>query len=172
MCMLWCIIITCYTVWGLNSDFILYAVLCYACIDLPRNCVFWHLIRLVQNGKGELLCTSMKEYNINFLVMYLKLVVSPPLSQVGDAKDAVRKGVRFLFRELCSFYPPAKLFGFVLDGLKSKNARQRTGEWSTVCYSLLPRPHPLTRKRIWVVSWLCQVRVLILNKPWLHACMM
>jgi len=55
------------------------------------------------------------------------------LSQVGDAKDAVRKGVRFLFRELCSFYPPAKLFGFVLDGLKSKNARQRTGEWSTVC---------------------------------------
>ena len=48
--------------------------------------------------------------------------------QVGDAKEPVRKGVRALFRELCSFYPPGKLFTFVLDGLKSKNARQRTGE--------------------------------------------
>ena len=53
---------------------------------------------------------------------------TPFLFQVGDSKDAVRKGVRSLFRELCSFYPPTKLFGFVLDGLKSKNARQRTGE--------------------------------------------
>ena len=49
-------------------------------------------------------------------------------TQVGDAKEPVRKGVRALFRELCSFYPPGKLFTFVLDGLKSKNARQRTGE--------------------------------------------
>ena len=95
--------------------------------------------------EGELPCTNMQEYNINFLVMYLKSSCLLSLSQVGDPKDAVRKGVRFLFRELCSFYPPAKLFGFVLDGLKSKNARQRTGEWSTVCYSLLSRPHPLTR---------------------------
>ena len=55
----------------------------------------------------------------------------PPPHQVGDAKEPVRKGVHALFRELCSFFPPAKLFGFLLDGLKSKNARQRTGERSS-----------------------------------------
>ena len=47
--------------------------------------------------------------------------------QVGDAKEPIRKGVRNLFREICSFFSPSKLFVFVLDGLKSKNARQRTG---------------------------------------------
>ena len=40
----------------------------------------------------------------------------------------MRKGVRALFREICSVYPPAKLFMVVMDGLKSKNARQRAGE--------------------------------------------
>ena len=47
--------------------------------------------------------------------------------QVGDAKEPVRKGVRGLFREMCSFCSSTKLFAFVLEGLKSKNARQRTG---------------------------------------------
>ena len=46
---------------------------------------------------------------------------------MGDAKDPVRKGVRGLFRDICSMYPPVKMFTFVLEGLKSKNARQRTG---------------------------------------------
>ena len=75
----------------------------------------------------------MMDLHQNGLSVTAKADVTSFLSQVGDAKDAVRKGVRFLFRELCSFYPPAKLFGFVLDGLKSKNARQRTGKWSTMC---------------------------------------
>ena len=52
--------------------------------------------------------------------------------QVGDAKDPVRKGVRALFRNVCSVFPPVKLFTFVLEGLKSKNARQRTGRSSAV----------------------------------------
>ena len=47
--------------------------------------------------------------------------------QVGDAKDPVRKEVRLLFREMCSFFPPNKLFNHIMEGLKSKNARQRTG---------------------------------------------
>ena len=53
----------------------------------------------------------------------------------------MRKGVRALFRELCSFYPPGKLFTFVLDGLKSKNARQRTGERY---FPVSPPPPPST----------------------------
>ena len=48
--------------------------------------------------------------------------------QSGDAKDAVRKEVRALFDQICCFYAPPKLFGYVADGLKSKNSRQRFGE--------------------------------------------
>jgi cytoskeleton-associated protein 5 len=44
----------------------------------------------------------------------------------GDAKDAVRKEVRNLFYQICCVYPPPKVFGFVSDGLKTKNSRQRT----------------------------------------------
>jgi len=47
--------------------------------------------------------------------------------QVGDAKDPVRKGVRVLFGQLCCIYPPSKLFPYLVDGLKSKNSRQRSG---------------------------------------------
>ena len=49
------------------------------------------------------------------------------LIQVGDAKDPVRKGVRVLFGLLCCVYPPGKLFPYIVDGLKSKNSRQRSG---------------------------------------------
>ena len=48
--------------------------------------------------------------------------------QSGDAKDAGRKEVRALFDQICCFYAPPKLFGYVADGLKSKNSRQRFGE--------------------------------------------
>ena len=48
--------------------------------------------------------------------------------KVGDPKDAVRKAVRALFRTIWSIYPPGKMFNFVTDGLKSKNARQRIGK--------------------------------------------
>ncbi|XP_064399412.1 cytoskeleton-associated protein 5-like isoform X3 [Halichondria panicea] len=61
----------------------------------------------------------MSDYEANAFLPYL-------VNKVGDSKDPVRKGVRALFRDICSFYPPAKLFTFLLDGLKSKNARQRT----------------------------------------------
>ena len=55
-------------------------------------------------------------------------VNSVSLPQVGDSKEPVRKGVRALFKEICSLFPPSKLFTFVMDGLKSKNARQRAGK--------------------------------------------
>ncbi|XP_069680440.1 protein mini spindles isoform X4 [Periplaneta americana] len=46
--------------------------------------------------------------------------------KIGDPKDAVRNGVRALFRQIERVYPATKLFGYVMEGLKSKNARQRT----------------------------------------------
>lgn len=47
------------------------------------------------------------------------------LTKIGDPKDVVRNGVRSLLRQICLVYPFAKVFVFVMDALKSKNARQR-----------------------------------------------
>ncbi|XP_037921963.1 protein mini spindles isoform X4 [Hermetia illucens] len=48
------------------------------------------------------------------------------LIKIGDPKDAVRNGVRTLIRQLCLVYPFTKIFTYIMEGLKSKNARQRT----------------------------------------------
>lgn len=47
------------------------------------------------------------------------------LTKIGDPKDVVRNGVRNLLRQICLVYPFSKVFVFVMDALKSKNARQR-----------------------------------------------
>lgn len=48
------------------------------------------------------------------------------LTKIGDPKDAVRNGVRQLLRQICLVYPFSKVFAYIMDALKSKNARQRT----------------------------------------------
>ena len=48
------------------------------------------------------------------------------LFQVGDPKDNVRKAIRIILKSICKVYPSQKLFPFIVDGLKSKNAKQRT----------------------------------------------
>lgn len=48
------------------------------------------------------------------------------LIKIGDPKDAVRNGVRGIFRQICVVYPFTKVFSYIMEGLKSKNARQRT----------------------------------------------
>ncbi|XP_059619515.1 protein mini spindles isoform X2 [Phlebotomus argentipes] len=48
------------------------------------------------------------------------------LIKIGDPKDAVRNGVRSLLRQICLVYPFSKLSTYIMEGLKSKNARQRT----------------------------------------------
>lgn len=45
---------------------------------------------------------------------------------MGDPKDTVRNGVRSLLRQILLVYPYTKVFAYVMEGLKSKNARQRT----------------------------------------------
>lgn len=48
------------------------------------------------------------------------------LTKIGDPKDTVRNGVRSLLRQICMVYPYSKVFVYLMDALKSKNARQRT----------------------------------------------
>lgn len=46
--------------------------------------------------------------------------------KVGDPKDTVRNNVKTLFKQIGAVYAISKLFTYVMEGLKSKNARQRT----------------------------------------------
>ncbi|XP_029845565.2 cytoskeleton-associated protein 5 [Ixodes scapularis] len=45
--------------------------------------------------------------------------------KAGDSKDTVRKGVHDILRRVCKVFPACKMFGFLMQGLASKNARQR-----------------------------------------------
>ncbi|CAG2202668.1 CKAP5 [Mytilus edulis] len=45
--------------------------------------------------------------------------------KVGENKDNVRREVRSIFKLICKVYPASKMFTFLLDGLKSKNSKQR-----------------------------------------------
>ncbi|KAM8705778.1 hypothetical protein ACLKA7_010128 [Drosophila subpalustris] len=48
------------------------------------------------------------------------------LLKIGDPKDTVRNGVRRALRQINLLYPFTKVFSYVMDGLKAKNARLRT----------------------------------------------
>ncbi|XP_014669251.1 PREDICTED: cytoskeleton-associated protein 5-like [Priapulus caudatus] len=50
------------------------------------------------------------------------------LIAAGDPKDPVRKVVKNILRLVYKVYPASKMFTYIIDGLKSKNARQRTAE--------------------------------------------
>lgn len=45
--------------------------------------------------------------------------------KIGEPKEPVRNGVRALFKQIALVYPVSRLFSYVMEGLKSKNARQR-----------------------------------------------
>ncbi|XP_064635641.1 cytoskeleton-associated protein 5-like isoform X2 [Lineus longissimus] len=48
------------------------------------------------------------------------------VNKVGDPKDAVRGPIRRIFKQICKVFPASKMFNFIIDGLKSKNSKQRT----------------------------------------------
>ncbi|MCL4126150.1 UNVERIFIED_CONTAM: hypothetical protein GTU68_000578, partial [Idotea baltica] len=43
----------------------------------------------------------------------------------GDPKDAIRGPTKNIIKLICDIYPASKVSPYILDGLKSKNARQR-----------------------------------------------
>lgn len=47
------------------------------------------------------------------------------INKVGDPKDQVRSSIRNIFKILCHVYPASKMSPYLMDGLKSKNAKQR-----------------------------------------------
>lgn len=52
--------------------------------------------------------------------------------------------MRTLFKQIGAVYSVSKLFTYVMEGLKSKNARQRTGKCNFILITLLLYTHPCT----------------------------
>lgn len=66
-------------------------------------------------------------FAVNYRLLELEAVSFIPylIMKIGDSKDAVRKGVREILKIIARIYPPSKMFSYVMQGLSSKNARQR-----------------------------------------------
>eukprot|EP00095_Tigriopus_kingsejongensis_P001503 maker-scaffold1086_size63525-snap-gene-0.14 protein:Tk01503 transcript:maker-scaffold1086_size63525-snap-gene-0.14-mRNA-1 annotation:"microtubule associated protein" len=47
------------------------------------------------------------------------------INKVGDPKDQVRASIKNILKVLCQVYPASKMSPYLMDGLKSKNAKQR-----------------------------------------------
>ncbi|EDW41964.1 GM24282 [Drosophila sechellia] len=69
---------------------------------------------------------TLRFYDTNPSVLIKGLEYLVQVFQIGDPKDAVRNGVRRVLRQVILVFPFVKVFGYVMEGLKSKNARQRT----------------------------------------------
>ena len=50
------------------------------------------------------------------------------VNKVGDPKDNIRRDVHIILQLICKVYPSSKLFNYLLEGVKSKNSKQRTGK--------------------------------------------
>merc|ERR1719220_2154479 len=46
--------------------------------------------------------------------------------KIGDPKDQIRASCKTILRLICKIYPASKLFNFVMVGISTKNAKQRT----------------------------------------------
>ncbi|XP_050528781.1 protein mini spindles-like isoform X2 [Daktulosphaira vitifoliae] len=48
------------------------------------------------------------------------------VTKLGDSKDSVREKVRAILKQITFIYPNTKMFQYIMDGVKSKNSRQRS----------------------------------------------
>ena len=77
--------------------------------------------------EGEVQPYRKTDYKPIIYNVLLILNEIPFFCQVGDPKDSVRKYIRAIFKLICKVYPASKMFTMLIDGLKSKNSKQRTG---------------------------------------------
>nr|DBA17482.1 TPA: hypothetical protein GDO54_002918 [Pyxicephalus adspersus] len=102
-----------------------------SCLDLILK---WFTLRFFDTNTSVLMkaleylkllfaMLSQEEYHLTELeatsfIPYLLL-------KVGEPKDLVRKDVRAILNKMCQVYPASKMFNFVMEGIKSKNSKQR-----------------------------------------------
>ncbi|CAJ0916926.1 unnamed protein product [Ranitomeya imitator] len=105
-----------------------------SCLDLILK---WFTLRFFDTNTSVLMkvleylkllfsMLSQEEYHLTELeatsfIPYLLL-------KVGEPKDIVRKDVRAILNKMCQVYPASKMFNFIMEGIKSKNSKQRAGE--------------------------------------------
>ncbi|XP_054706442.1 cytoskeleton-associated protein 5-like [Uloborus diversus] len=65
--------------------------------------------------------------SINYRLLELEAASFVPylILKIGDPKDPVRKAVREIIKYINRIYPCSKMFAYIMQGLSSKNARQR-----------------------------------------------
>ncbi|CAK8693087.1 unnamed protein product [Clavelina lepadiformis] len=61
----------------------------------------------------------MTDYEVHAFVPHL-------ITKIGENKDNIRKAVHGTLKQISLVYPASKLFNHVMDGIKSKNSRQRS----------------------------------------------
>ncbi|XP_066439476.1 cytoskeleton-associated protein 5-A isoform X2 [Eleutherodactylus coqui] len=102
-----------------------------SCLDLVLK---WFTLRFFDTNTSVLMkvleylkllfaMLSQEEYHLTELeatsfIPYLLL-------KVGESKDVVRKDVRAILNKMCQVYPASKMFNFIMEGIKSKNSKQR-----------------------------------------------
>ncbi|XP_071485290.1 cytoskeleton-associated protein 5-like [Diadema antillarum] len=82
------------------------------------------LVKVLEFMRALFAMLSEDDYNLldqeaTSFIPYLVL-------KIGDPKENIRKDVKAVIKLLTKVYPASKMFSFLMDGLKSKNARQRT----------------------------------------------
>ncbi|CAF0735545.1 unnamed protein product [Brachionus calyciflorus] len=58
------------------------------------------------------------DYEANAFIPYF-------IGKLGDPKDPIRKGFKVIIKQIALIYSPVKVYNFLLQGLTSKNSRQR-----------------------------------------------
>lgn len=61
---------------------------------------------------------NLVDYEANAFLPYF-------IVKLGDPKDPIRKGFRTIIKQIAQIYAPVKIFNFLVQGLVSKNSRQR-----------------------------------------------
>uniref|UniRef100_UPI00358F8D0F LOW QUALITY PROTEIN: cytoskeleton-associated protein 5-like n=1 Tax=Myxine glutinosa TaxID=7769 RepID=UPI00358F8D0F len=102
-----------------------------SCLDLV---VKWLTLRFFESNTTilmrtleylKLLFLALGSANYHLLDYEAQAFVPYLVLKVGEAKDGIRKDVRTIMNLLCKVYPASKMFAFTIEGVKSKNSKQR-----------------------------------------------
>ncbi|XP_010222690.1 PREDICTED: cytoskeleton-associated protein 5-like [Tinamus guttatus] len=85
----------------------------------------WVLIKSLEYLDLLLTLLSQEKYQLmeneaSYLFPYL-------IMKMGTSKEAVLRLVHTALKKICLVYPASKVFGFLMEGVKSKNAKQQVG---------------------------------------------
>ena len=72
--------------------------------------------------------TVLSEYDDGYNLHEIEATSFIPylVIKIGDPKDQIRASCKVILRLICKIYPASKLFNFVMVGISTKNAKQRT----------------------------------------------